>query len=119
MYLAYGGLRPRCSVVVSDMTCYAGSREFGGSCLARRSTLRNAPASGQCSEQERLSSLTALTTMANTNERAVTFPAWIQGMIDRYEAGQFEPVSFIKQVLDRTVSMSSDTDSFSLTRLDA
>ena len=57
--------------------------------------------------------------MVNANERAVTFPAWIQGMIDRYEAGQFEPVSFIKQVLDRTVSMSSDTDSFSLTRLDA
>ena len=88
------------------MPCCAGSREFWEEYFEQGSTLRKVPAPELSSGHERLSSTTALTTMASTNERAVTFPAWIQGMIVRYEAGQFEPVSFIKQVLDRTVSLS-------------
>ena len=84
--------------------------------LREGSALPNPRAPDLHAEQEHSSSLTAqTTTMANANEQVVTFPAWIQGMIVRYETGQFVPKVFFEQVLDRTVSFSRFLGGISLT----
>lgn len=54
---------------------------------------------------ERVDACQFTITMANASSAVDSFSKWVQGMILRYELGKVAAVTFIKQILERTVSL--------------